>query len=493
MSEPVNNSRSGAGSTSALNERSSSEKQPPPRWAMVADLGRCVGCQTCTAACKHTNATAPGVQWRKVLDFEVGEFPHVQRAFVPVGCMHCDDPPCMDVCPSRATKKRGDGLVTIDYDICIGCAYCAVACPFQARWRVDKPNAAYGTTSMRHETMREHPERRSVAQKCTFCVDRIDGGLAKGLTPGMDHEATPACVNSCIADALHFGDINDSTSNVSKLLAGNEHFRMHEEIGTGPNFFYLWKRKSANDGGEADLPVSEKPSTNMAAPMVAEPDGMNSVSPQLQTSWDWRAAANFIGGGTGTGLFAVASIGVIFSQMSLSPFEGANLTALVAVSLLALALVGMGLFCVWLEIGRPWRFLNVFLHAKLSWMTREAIAAIGFFCACGHGIDDIIGNFLDCGGGDRNGVFILSGAHFEGSQRHTGLATIRNCLADCCDRIDRRFGFVCCNSRIGWFGRGWFYQPWFADTGVVAICGLAILSKIAGSERRADKNFQGVG
>ena len=86
------------------------------KWAMVADLRRCVGCQTCTAACRHANATPPGVQWRRVLDLELGEYPDVKRVFVPVGCMHCDDPPCRDVCPTTATLKRADGIVTIDYD-----------------------------------------------------------------------------------------------------------------------------------------------------------------------------------------------------------------------------------------------------------------------------------------------------------------------------------------------------------------------------------------
>ena len=114
------------------------------RWAMVADLRRCVGCQTCTAACKQANATPPGVQWRRVVDMEVGEYPQVKRAFVPVGCMHCEDPPCMHVCPSTATRKRADGIVTIDYDLCIGCAYCAVACPYQARFKIDAPKFAYG-------------------------------------------------------------------------------------------------------------------------------------------------------------------------------------------------------------------------------------------------------------------------------------------------------------------------------------------------------------
>jgi phenylacetyl-CoA:acceptor oxidoreductase subunit 1 len=189
------------------------------KWAMVADLTRCVGCQTCTAACKQKNVTPPGVQWRRVLDLEAGEYPAVRRTFLPTGCMQCDEPPCMEVCPSTATRKRADGIVTIDPELCIGCAYCAVACPYDARFVDD------------------------VATKCTFCVERIDFGLASGLRPGVDHEVTPACVNSCIAGALHFGDLDDPRSNVSRLLERNQHFRLHEELGTGPNLYYLWDRK----------------------------------------------------------------------------------------------------------------------------------------------------------------------------------------------------------------------------------------------------------
>ena len=209
------------------------------RWAMIADLRRCVGCQTCTAACKQANGTPPGVQWRRVLDLEVGEYPRVKRAFVPVGCMHCDDPPCMHVCPSTATRKRADGIVTIDYDLCIGCAYCAVACPYEARYKVDKQEFAF---QEKIESERHDSKRIGVATKCTFCVERIDAGLAKGLTPGVDPEATPACVNSCIAGALHFGDADDPHSNISQLLAENQHFRLHEELGTGPRFYYLWDK-----------------------------------------------------------------------------------------------------------------------------------------------------------------------------------------------------------------------------------------------------------
>jgi phenylacetyl-CoA:acceptor oxidoreductase 27-kDa subunit len=212
------------------------------KWAIVADLGRCVGCQTCTAACRHANATPPGVQYRKVLDMEVGSFPDVRRVFVPVGCMHCDEPPCRDVCPTTATKKRADGMVTIDYDICIGCGYCIVACPYQARYKVSKPNYAFGNAT-ENETARQDERMLGVAQKCTFCVDRIDEGLKNGLTPGVDPAATPACVNSCISLALTFGDTDNPDSNVSKLLEKNKSFRMHEELGTGPNIHYLWEPK----------------------------------------------------------------------------------------------------------------------------------------------------------------------------------------------------------------------------------------------------------
>ena len=211
------------------------------RWAMVADLRRCVGCQTCTAACKHANATPPGVQWRRVLDIETGTYPDVKRSFVPVGCMHCANPPCMHVCPTTATRRRADGIVTIDYDLCIGCAYCAVACPYQARYKVDRADFAYGEP-MAPEAQRLDVKRIGVATKCTFCSERIDAGLAKGLKPGVDPDATPACVNSCIAQALHFGDLEDNDSNVSQLLAENQVFRMHEELGTEPGFYYLWDR-----------------------------------------------------------------------------------------------------------------------------------------------------------------------------------------------------------------------------------------------------------
>ena len=126
----------------------------------------------------------------------------------------------MHVCPSTATRQRPDGIVTIDYDICIGCAYCDVACPYQARFLVQEPHFAYGP-AMQNEAARFDDRRIGVAQKCTFCSDRIDYGLEHGLTPGADPLATPACVNACIADALVFGDVDDPYSNAPSFCANS--------------------------------------------------------------------------------------------------------------------------------------------------------------------------------------------------------------------------------------------------------------------------------
>jgi phenylacetyl-CoA:acceptor oxidoreductase subunit 1 len=330
------------------------------RWAMVADLERCVGCQTCVAACRHTNATSPAVQWRKVLDVEAGNFPNVSRTFVPVGCQHCEDPPCMHVCPTTATRQRADGIVTIDYDICIGCAYCDVACPYQARFKIDELQFAYDTGPMQNETEREDLRMLGVAQKCTFCSDRIDFGLENDLTPGLDPRATPACVNSCIADALHFGDIDDPNSNVSRLLREQKHFRMHEELGTAPGFYYAYGK--ANEGNDPP-PALESP----AAPAPAGRIRTRGVEPWHQQHWDWKAAANFLCGGAGTGLFAFVA------------FADAAQTSTRLLGLVALGLVGLGLLLLLFKIGRPLRFIYVLRQPQRSWMAREAWIAGLFF------------------------------------------------------------------------------------------------------------------
>jgi phenylacetyl-CoA:acceptor oxidoreductase subunit 1 len=107
---------------------------------------------------------------------------------------------------------------------------------------VDAEAFAYGDEAMANERHRVDPDRIGVAIKCDFCVDRVDAGVAKGLVPGVDPAATPMCVQSCISGALHFGDVDDPDSDVSRLLAENQSFRMHEDLGTGPGFHYLWDK-----------------------------------------------------------------------------------------------------------------------------------------------------------------------------------------------------------------------------------------------------------
>ena len=328
------------------------------RWVMVADLERCVGCQTCTAACRHANATSPAVQWRKVLDIEAGSYPNVSRIFVPVGCQHCADPPCMHVCPTTATRQRADGIVTIDYDLCIGCAYCEVACPYQARFLVHEPHFAYDAATQ-NEVERADPARFGVAQKCTFCSDRIDFGIENDLTPGIDPRATPACVNSCIADALHFGNVDDPNSNVSRLLREQSGFRMHAELGTDPGFHYLY--------GKASDPEPETDRATPEATWAGDQLRARGVEPVQQQHWDWKAAGNFICGGIGSGLF-------VFTAIASLRYGG-----LAPLGWVALGFVALGLFLVLLKIGRPLRFIYVLRQPQRSWMAREAWIAAAFF------------------------------------------------------------------------------------------------------------------
>jgi phenylacetyl-CoA:acceptor oxidoreductase subunit 1 len=333
------------------------------RWGMVIDLNRCVGCQTCTIACKHANDTTPGVQWRRVLDVEQGTFPDVERLFLVVGCQHCAEPPCVPVCPTGATRQREDGLVTMDYDVCIGCAYCAVSCPYQARTIVHEPKGYYDGAMTRQEQATAHPERVGVAQKCTFCQDRIESGLAQGLTPGVDPEATPACSASCISQAIQFGDFNDAQSHVSQLLSERPSLQLNAELGTDPQIKYLYTTPAV-PGRATGVEADEEE-------RLADP--VNPLVGPLQTFWDWRAALNWIFGGIGTGL-AIAT-GLALGSGALDPRLAPTLF------LVSAAIVSAGLFFVFLKIGRKMRFWRAASRPNTSWMSRELYAALAFFAS----------------------------------------------------------------------------------------------------------------
>lgn len=200
---------------------------------------RCVGCQTCTIACKQEHGLPAGVVWRYVVDCEVGRYPDVRRLFLPMQCMHCGEPPCVPVCPTGASQKRQDGIVWVDYKRCVGCGYCAMACPYLARHLIHEEEGFFpgGPTPAEKATAR--PERRGVMTKCTFCADRVDLGVAQGLKPGVDVDATPVCAVACIAGAIVFGDLDDPESQASKLIKERGGVRLMTELGTDPCVYYL--------------------------------------------------------------------------------------------------------------------------------------------------------------------------------------------------------------------------------------------------------------
>jgi Fe-S-cluster-containing dehydrogenase component len=222
---------------SDLFQRAPKPAAEPPRTtqlALVIDLDVCVGCHACVTNCKQWNtsgeagpladlnpygADPSGTFFNRVQTFEVGEFPNTQTVHFPKSCLHCEDPPCVPVCPTGASYKRAsDGIVLVDADKCIGCGYCAWACPYGAR---------------------ELDPAAKVMTKCTLCVDRIhDERLPVA-------ERKPACVLACPTNARLFGDVHDPDSVVSRAIAERGGQALMPEWKTNPANRYLPRRGMA--------------------------------------------------------------------------------------------------------------------------------------------------------------------------------------------------------------------------------------------------------
>ncbi len=221
------------------------------RWVMIIDQRKCVGCHACTIGCVAENKLPPGVVYRPVVTEESGEFPNISIKFTPRPCMQCDAPPCVPVCPVKATWKRPDGIVTIDYDKCIGCRYCLTACPYGARtsdfglyytdadggreaaspptlgegasvWE-QQPNHEYA----KHWSREGHQSPVGNARKCHFCLHRLEVG------------ELPMCATTCIGRATYFGDRNDPDALVTELIARNNLHTLLPHKGTRPCVFYI--------------------------------------------------------------------------------------------------------------------------------------------------------------------------------------------------------------------------------------------------------------
>ncbi len=218
------------------------------KYGLVIDVRRCIGCRSCVAACMVENFYQPENPWSFIVEYEIGEYPNVRRIFVPMNCMHCEDPPCKracDVVGANAIEKNEYGIVLIDYEKCIGCRYCIAACPYGVPQYISELKKLYpeGTTPYedlpyegRHPT---HRKKENTVEKCTLCWHRIEKAIKEGKKPGEDQESTPACVVVCPVKARHFGDLDDPNSEVSRLIAEKRATQLKKEFGTRPQVYYV--------------------------------------------------------------------------------------------------------------------------------------------------------------------------------------------------------------------------------------------------------------
>jgi molybdopterin-containing oxidoreductase family iron-sulfur binding subunit len=225
---------------------------------MAVDLDRCTGCEACVLACRSENnipnvgpeqaGAGRAIHWLRIERYWEGEFPDVRVKFRPVLCQQCDDAPCEPVCPTYASSHSSEGLNLQVYNRCIGTRYCANACTYNVRFfnfhtpSWDQPLHLQLNPDV---SIREG----GVMEKCTFCIQRINAGKGEARAEGrplQDGDIQPACVQTCPADALVFGDLNDPESRVARMARSSRGELLLGELGTKPKITYL-NREDWND------------------------------------------------------------------------------------------------------------------------------------------------------------------------------------------------------------------------------------------------------
>jgi len=222
-----------------------------PKWAMVIDLDKCTGCQACVVACKAENnipfsdpeqaALGRSIAWIEVMTMIEGDYPQVKTRFIPRPCMQCDNPPCTKVCPVYATYKNEDGLVAQIYARCIGCRYCTNACPYTVKY-FNWFEPSWPSEMQRSLNPDVSTRPKGVVEKCTFCNHRLQKAREVARAEKRDlreGDYEPACVQTCPAGAMYFGDLDDPQSKVRQLSKSSRAFKLLEDLGTEPKVIYL--------------------------------------------------------------------------------------------------------------------------------------------------------------------------------------------------------------------------------------------------------------
>jgi Fe-S-cluster-containing dehydrogenase component/formate-dependent nitrite reductase membrane component NrfD len=316
------------------------------RWAWVIDQTRCIGCHACTTACKSENDVPVGVFRTWVKNVEVGTFPEVKRHFAVLRCNHCEEPPCVEVCPVTAMYQRPDGLVDFDHDACIGCKACMQACPYDAIYMDPDSNTA---------------------AKCNFCSHRVDEGLL------------PACVVVCPEEALLFGDLEDPTSKVSRALKDHDVSVRRPEQGTRPHAFYIGAHDATLEPlaarHEATYMWSDRPARDTRdrtpLPIYGEqpaPSARVAYDVPRQRVWGWPVSSYIWTKGIAAGLGMLVGVGAYVDL-------GVGRRVLnIAAPVVALAFLGITGALLVGDLKRPERFWTILIRPQWrSWLARGAV------------------------------------------------------------------------------------------------------------------------
>lgn len=178
------------------------------RWGVLIDLNKCVGCHACTIACQNENDLPLDMKWNRVFrKGPVGEYPNLKGYTIPLPCMHCQEAPCIDGCPTGASYRTKESVVLVNEDKCVGCKFCMVVCPYEAR---------------------VYNEDKGVVEKCVLCVDR----LAEGQPP--------RCVETCQLKARIYGDLDDPNSEINRYIEMYDAKPLYPELGTKPLVYYVF-------------------------------------------------------------------------------------------------------------------------------------------------------------------------------------------------------------------------------------------------------------